>query len=139
MDTFADVVLAIEDRGVARKELARLADVDPRTVGYWIEGEREPSLAVLRRLLVRGSDEVKAGVFAYLSRGTGWVAAPEGEAGAADAMAAGATVVSEAAELLQAIVTRKPREMIEQEAADVVRAAGLVAGTVKPMRIVGGA
>jgi hypothetical protein len=137
MESFADVVLAIEDRGVARKLLAQWGDVDDRTVAYWITGERMPSLVVLRRLLTKGNDVTRAGIMAFLTRGTGWVAQPETEASGADAVAAAADVVTQAAELLDAVVHRKPREVVEQEAGDVVRAANLVAGAVRPMRIFG--
>lgn len=135
MESWADVVLSLEDRGVTRKAIAAWGDVDARTVGYWIEGVREPSLVVLRRLLTRGNDVVKAGVFAFLTRGTGLAVVPVAQAEVVDAMRAAAAVATETAQLIEAVATGQSQERVESEAADVVRAASAVPGARNTMRI----
>jgi transcriptional regulator with XRE-family HTH domain len=51
----------LEERGLSRREFAYLVDTDQGTVGRWINGEREPSAAMLLRIaqaLTISTDEI---------------------------------------------------------------------------------
>lgn len=124
-ESFADVIVQLEER-VPRKVLARMFDVEDRTIGHWADGRSKPTMDVLRRGLRLSSDEVRGVVMAFLLRGTNWAAAPVQGEGGFDQIKAAANVLTEAAELAQAVAHGKPQSVIESEAADVTRAASQV-------------
>jgi predicted transcriptional regulator len=127
MDGFADVILEAETKGVTRSRLAYLAGVDTRTISHWAEGRSEPKLAILRRLLVKGDPEVKGAILAYLTRGTGWHAAPV-DGAAEDRVMASAQLMKEAGDVAMAVASGAGQERLEAEVAEVVTAAARVTG-----------
>lgn len=139
MDGFSGVVLQMEEAGITRGRLAYLANVDTRTISHWAEGRSEPKLAILRRLVVKGDDVIRGVILAYMTRDTGWHAAPM-EGASEDRVMASAQLMREAGDVALAVAEGASQERLEAEVAEVVSAAARVTGgkARTGMRMVGG-
>jgi hypothetical protein len=68
--TLPDVLIEAERAGVPRKAIAAAAGVSERLVGYWISGDKSPSLETARLMMQRGPRELQDLLSTYWHSGT---------------------------------------------------------------------